>query len=135
MNNRIRVLIESFNECSACMSRNAAKVGTYTPLKQAVTTLDARIAVIQQTVLEHEKNIKGIAEQKKEGRRNMAALTDVMRMKVQSAALSHNDKAAYKNANFTFSDLYRAPALKAIANAGIVYQLANGLSAADKTTF
>ena len=135
MNSRIIAIVQMYDECSACMARNAPTIAGYQPLIDAASTLHSRIAVIQQTMTAREQNIKGYTEDKLAKRKLLAALTDVMRSKVQSVMLAHADMVGYKAAHFTYSDIYRVSALKAIASAEIVNAMANAVSAGDKTLY
>lgn len=135
MNKRINAIVQMYQECSACLDRNAAKIAGYQPLEDAKTSLDVRISVVQQVVLDRVRNIKGYTMDKLAKRKTMAELADVMRTKVQSVMLSHNDVVGYKAANFPYSEIFKASALKATASAQIVLEMANDVSAADKALF
>ncbi len=135
MDKRTNTIVQMYYECSACMNRNAASYSGYQPLQQAVTTLESRIAIINQTIINREQYTKGITFEKKEKKKQMAQYADAMRMKVQAIALSHNDQAAYKNANYTFSIIYRSPVTSAIAFAQNILRLAENTTPEDRIMF
>ena len=135
MNKREISLIALHLELSNCLTRNAVIVAANPALQDAQTTLNARIILEQELEKELEKIITGAAAAKQEARLLMASYSDAMRRRVQSAYALHNDTQGFDNANITYSAVAYGNYATCISRAANVFDMAQGLSAADKTAF
>ena len=135
MKRLIVTIMQMHEQALACLKRNTAKFATNQPVLDAINELEMRIgqeAALQRAIT---KRTKGYASSKKTGRKTMAEMSDAMRRRVQAAAMGNNDTVAFGNANITYSEVAYGATLKGIANAQIIHDLANAVSAPDKATY
>ena len=135
MNRRKIAILDMQIEVSQCLHTNALKYKNYKPLEDALLNLDQRIAAIKLKQKALEEITKAYAIDKKKKRLQLALLTDAVRKKVQAVMLSHKNDFLYAQANITRSDITAAAATKAVARAGVIYDLASAVSQPDKTLF
>ncbi len=135
MKKKIITVAQMSLELQFFFAANQAKVNTFTPLQDATVDLISRNDYIRTLQNQVQQGIKGFAFSKKLLRSVLANQCEPMRKKIQACASANGNSQLFKDAQIPKSAIMYGRSLVSLANAQNIYDMANGLSAPDKTTY